>query len=58
MLECANIPTQVNWTRLEIGGEIKKIKSAQKNVHRLRPLKNVQFCSRLRKTKILTTDIH
>jgi len=30
---------------------------AQFSVHRVRPLKNVQFCSRLRKTKMLTTDI-
>ena len=33
MLECADISKRVNWTRWEIGGEIKKIKNAQKNVH-------------------------
>jgi hypothetical protein len=27
-------------------------------VHRLRPLQNVQFCSRPRKAKILTKGIH
>ena len=65
MLGCADIPKRVNCMRWEIGGERRKLKvhrnmciNAHISVHRLRPLKNVQFCSRLRKTKILTTDIH
>jgi hypothetical protein len=33
MLEFSGIPKQVNWIRWEIGGEINKIKNAQKTVH-------------------------
>jgi hypothetical protein len=43
--------------RMELRRRDKKNKNAQKNVHKVRPLKNVQFCSRLRKTKILTTPV-
>jgi hypothetical protein len=64
ILECSGIPKRVNWIGWKIGKEIIKFKmhrkmciDAQFSVHRVRPLKNVQFCSRLRKTKILTTDI-
>jgi hypothetical protein len=36
----------------------KKARDFLNNKYSLRPLKNVQFCSRSRKAKILTTGIH